>query len=53
MWCRGQYGWANVEGRSFHWEGKGHASHQVMALGQGEVDNLGGKRGMEMMRKMR
>lgn len=53
MWCRGQYGWASVEGRNFHYEGKGHAGHQVMALGQVEVDNLGGKRVMEMMRKMR
>lgn len=53
MWCRGQYGWASVEGRNFRLEGKEHVGHQVMALGQGEVDNLGGKREMEMMRKMR
>lgn len=30
-----------MEGMNFHWEGKGHAGHQVMALGQGEVDSLG------------
>lgn len=53
MCCKGQYGWANVEGRNFHWEGKGHAGHQVMALGQEEVDSLERKRGMEMKRKKR